>query len=149
MSTPKVPTLRVNLKACTGCRTCTIVCAVNHEHRLEFAGTRIRVEKSMPRMDLPIFKPIFCRMCRNAKCIGVCPTHALVENPETGVVELNVELCNGCGECVRECPFHAIWVDERRGIALKCDLCDGDPTCVAYCPSGALAFEKNDRSKGS
>lgn len=143
MSTRKLPTLRVNFKACTGCRTCTIVCALHHADRLEFARSRIRVEKSLPRMDLPVFKPVYCRMCRNAKCIGVCPTRALVENQETGIVELKAELCNGCGECLQACPFNAIWVDEHSGIALKCDLCNGDPTCVQYCPSGALIFERN------
>ena len=73
--------------------------------------------------------------------IGVCPTGALVEDEETRIVNLNTELCNGCGECVQACPFDAIWLDEKQGIARKCDLCGGDPTCVRYCAPGALVFE--------
>ena len=66
MSTRKIPALRVNFKACTGCRTCTIVCALNHEHRLEFARSRIRVEKSLPRITLPIFRIIARLMCMSS-----------------------------------------------------------------------------------
>ena len=38
MSSEKQPTLRVDFRACTGCRACTIVCALSHEqqHYLTF-----------------------------------------------------------------------------------------------------------------
>ena len=141
MSTLKPPTLRVDLKLCTGCRSCTIACALSHEHQLAFQTARIRVEKNFPGMKTPIFKPVFCRMCRNAKCIVACPTGVLTEDPATGLVNLDARLCNGCGECVPACPFDAIWLDANRGVAIKCDLCGGDPACVRSCAPGALVFE--------
>jgi Fe-S-cluster-containing hydrogenase component 2 len=36
------------------------------------------------------------------------------------------------------CPFHAIWVDPLRKVAIKCDLCKGHPVCVQYCRFGAI-----------
>jgi anaerobic carbon-monoxide dehydrogenase iron sulfur subunit len=133
--------LRVNLKTCTGCRACTIICALTHEQRLELYRARIRVDKSMPELNKPVFKPRFCRMCRNARCIVACPTGALYEDPESHLVVLDPALCDGCGHCVEACPFDAIWIDERESVALKCDLCGGDPQCVKYCSPGALLFD--------
>lgn len=140
MSANKRPTLRINLSACTGCRACSLACALSHEEQVELERTRIRVHKSFPEVKTPVFKPVFCRMCRNARCVVACPTGALYEDEETGLVVLNAELCNGCGDCVEACPFDAIWLDEKRGVALKCDLCDGDPACVRFCAPGALTF---------
>lgn len=134
-------TLRVNFKACTGCRSCTIACVLYHSQQIGLHTAHIRVEKTLPEIQIPAFKPVFCRMCRNAKCIAVCPTGALTEDSETGWVQLNAALCNGCGECVKACPFDAIWLDEHRHVAVKCDLCGGDPTCVRYCAPGALVFQ--------
>jgi carbon-monoxide dehydrogenase iron sulfur subunit len=94
----------------------------------------------MPEIKTPVFKPVFCRMCRNAQCVDVCPTGALVQDEESGQVILYTELCNGCGECLEACPFDAIWMDDERGVVIKCDLCGGDPVCVKYCAPEALSF---------
>ena len=135
--------LRVDFKLCTGCRTCTIVCTLKHEQQVGFQRSRIRVTKTLPRIASPVFKPVFCRMCRNAKCVAACPTGALVQDEATGLVDLDDAKCDGCGKCVQACPFDAIWLDEHAGVAVKCDLCGGDPTCVHYCTAGALIYGGN------
>lgn len=140
MSAKKRPTLRVKFNKCTGCRACTIACALSHEQRGEIHRARIRVHKRMPEIEAPVFKPAFCRMCRNAQCVAVCPTGALVQDEESGLVYLDAELCDGCGLCLEACPFEAIWLDDERGVAIKCDQCGGDPVCVHYCAPGALVF---------
>lgn len=47
--------------------------------------------------------------------------------------------CAACGTCVAVCPFGAIIVDEKRGIAVidaeKCTKCG---LCVKACPLGAI-----------
>lgn len=133
--------LRVNLQACTGCRACTILCALSHEGQLEVRRARIRVAKNLPTLGRPVFRPVFCRMCKKAQCVAVCPTGALTQDDAKGLVHLAPEVCNGCGLCVEACPFQAIWVDDQMGKALKCDLCGGEPLCVHYCAPGAITFD--------
>ena len=140
MSTEKRPTLRVKFSVCTGCRACTIACALSHEGQGEINRARIRVHKRMPELETPVFKPAYCRMCRNAKCVAACPTGALIQDEGSGLVILETKLCDGCELCVDACPFEAIWIDDKRGVAIKCDLCGGDPVCVDYCAPGALTF---------
>lgn len=140
MSTQKRPTLRVKFSDCTGCRACTITCALSHEQQGEINRARIRVHKRMPEIEPPVFKPAYCRMCRNALCVAACPTGALVQDEESGLVVLDLDRCDGCGLCVEACPFEAIWLDDERGVAIKCDLCGGDPVCVRYCAPGALFY---------
>lgn len=152
MSAPKHPAVKINAAICTGCRACSVICALSHEGALELAGARIRIEKHLPDMDKrPIFKPIACRMCVKARCVAACPTGALVQREDNGLVVLHTMLCDGCGQCVEACPFHAIWMDERHGVAIKCDLCGGDPMCVRYCSPGALSFSyagENESGRG-
>lgn len=137
-ATPR--SLRLNTALCTGCRSCTLACALSREGRAEVHRGRIRVHKSMPELQPPVFRPVFCRMCRNARCVAACPTGALVQNEATGLVDLDSARCDGCGRCVPVCPFGAIWLDGDGGRAIKCDLCGGDPVCVRYCSPGALSF---------
>ncbi|RPI56805.1 MAG: 4Fe-4S dicluster domain-containing protein [Chloroflexi bacterium] len=140
MSDEKRPRLRVKVSVCTGCRACTVACALSHEGRVEIQRARIRVQKRLPEIEAPVFKPAFCRMCRNARCVAACPTGALVQDDAEGLVRLDAALCDGCGLCVPACPFEAIWLDDLRSVAVKCDECGGDPVCVRYCAPGALSF---------
>jgi anaerobic carbon-monoxide dehydrogenase iron sulfur subunit len=132
--------LEVDLSLCTGCRACSIVCALSHENRLELYRARIQIVKNLPDLEKPVFTPKFCMMCRDAACVAVCPTTALSEDGYRHLVILDPSLCNGCGLCVEACPFNAIWLDKQNGISIKCDLCGGDPICVKYCPTDALAY---------
>ena len=60
---------------------------------------------------------------------------------ELGIIVVDEEKCNGCGDCVVECPVGAINFDEERGLPMICDLCGGSPVCVEWCPSGAVIFK--------
>jgi len=142
-----IRSLRIDYKVCTGCRACTIICALFHENQLELNRSRIRVDKNFPDLNKPIFQPKVCRMCRNAKCILACPTGALHYDDQDNIVILDLDLCNGCGLCVNACPFDAIWIDEKKSQAIKCDLCCGDPMCIKYCSPGAIQIVLNNENK--
>lgn len=54
---------------------------------------------------------------------------------------LDIESCNGCGICSRECPVDAIdMVDQIPQFTGTCVLCS---LCVSICPKHALAFSDN------
>lgn len=74
-----------------------------------------------------------CRHCcpESAPCAAACPKGAIYEIAE-GVLAVDYDLCNGCGECAGACPHSAISIKE--GKAFKCDLCLSvfdEPQCIA------------------
>jgi heterodisulfide reductase subunit A-like polyferredoxin len=44
---------------------------------------------------------------------GPCPTKAIVQIDPGEMVVIDTALCNGCGDCVSECPEGAITIEER------------------------------------
>jgi carbon-monoxide dehydrogenase iron sulfur subunit len=70
----------------------------------------------------------------------VCPFKAIVRDPKTNAVVIREDLCDGCGACIANCPFKAIFMHPEKNIAIKCDLCGGDPSCVKHCPQSVLYY---------
>ena len=60
------------------------------------------------------------------------------------VIEINKELCNGCGLCVKICPLRALAViDGKARLQEDCSLVCGH--CEAICPVGAVKVHDLDR----
>lgn len=137
---------------CLGCDTCTIAC--NKENQ-PVAGNWIWVEtlkvkiKDTPEGVFPNltmdFLPRTCMHCASAPCVETCPTEALVKT-EDGPVVLNPDLCDGCMDCMDECPYDAIKFNESDNLVEKCHLCshrieeDLEPFCVICCEGQAIHF---------
>jgi len=91
------------------------------------------------------FLPMNCMQCDDPPCQEVCPTGATFRRPD-GIVDVDYELCVGCGYCVVACPYkartilsgngHGIEVallpqevgasianPDRIGVASKCNFC--------------------------
>ena len=55
------------------------------------------------------------------------------------VARVNPSLCNGCNLCVVTCPYEAISLDEKNGIAIvDSDECTGCGVCAGTCRSAAV-----------
>ena len=129
--------IRVDAEACTGCRTCELVCSYRHAGRFSPSLSRVTIIKE-DRLGLDY--PIMCHQCGICAAQGACQTDAFTRDKE-GVVEVEAVRCTGCGACAATCRYGAVKVVDS--LALICDLCGGEPNCVVHCPTKALAYSED------
>jgi len=63
------------------------------------------------------------------------------------IVQIDEELCNGCGECIPQCVEGAIQIVEGKARIVKDSYCDGLGACLGYCPQGALSIIEREAEK--
>jgi len=121
--------LAIDLNRCIGCKTCIVAC--RNYHGLVDPATAVpnempyylRVEScwygTYPDVIVDSWV-VPCQHCPDPKCLEACPELAITKDPQTGIVHINPELCNGCGAipgkyaaekkkyapCVATCPAH-------------------------------------------
>jgi NAD-dependent dihydropyrimidine dehydrogenase PreA subunit len=88
-----------------------------------------------------------CACCKC--CCGIMETFSAVPRPSDFVdsnyrAELNRELCNGCGLCVRRCQMDALKIIDKKAV-LEEVRCIGCGLCVTTCKRGALRLVKRNR----
>jgi len=125
---------------CVGCCVCEYTCSMKHENTYNPTKSRIRAVRLNPFVNLAIA----CRLCEDPQCIIACPRNVLSQSPETGIIIVDDEHCNGCAWCVEACDFGSIQLHPETKVAFVCDLCDGNPQCVEWCPEEALDFTTKD-----
>ncbi|MGB5985850.1 MAG: 4Fe-4S binding protein [Desulfobacterales bacterium] len=54
------------------------------------------------------------------------------------IIEIDEELCDGCGQCVPNCAEGALKVVDGKVKVIADNLCDGLGACLGECPQGAL-----------
>jgi Fe-S-cluster-containing hydrogenase component 2 len=136
--------ISIDLEKCTGCRCCEMACSLHNDNQCNPEKARIRAIKSED--DGRVFTlPIVCQQCEKAPCLEFCPSGAMYRKPETGAIVVDENKCIGCKRCVFVCPFGIPFIDEYRGVSVKCNLCDGSPKCVEICPKDALTLTQYDK----
>ena len=135
--------ISVTAEKCTGCRICELSCSYTKLQSFNPKDACIKV------VDLDYWgfsNPVLCIQCPKPACVEACPTRALSQTKQ-GIILLDAEKCDGCGDCVPSCPIGAInWRDEQ-GLPMICDLCGGKPVCVEWCPFDTLVFNGTDNEK--
>lgn len=161
----------VDLKLCTGCNTCAVVCKMrNGTPPGIFWNKVLEEEVGTYPLSRRIFWSIRCMHCEEPACLEVCPTGATSQR-EDGIVLIDGNKCVGCKACILACPYDArsLWdgsggyftsgltpYEERAyakhvlGTVQKCDFCASrldeglQPSCVETCLTGALIFGNLD-----
>ncbi len=54
------------------------------------------------------------------------------------IIEIDEELCNGCGECIPACKEGALKIINGKAKLISDKYCDGLGHCLGHCPTGAL-----------
>lgn len=60
------------------------------------------------------------------------------------IIEINEDLCNGCGDCIVGCAEGALQLIDGKAKLVKENFCDGFGDCVGTCPTGALQIIERD-----
>ena len=54
------------------------------------------------------------------------------------VVNIDVEKCKGCGECVDICPSEVLEMVDEKAVVKDQDECAGCESCVEVCEEGSI-----------
>ncbi len=62
------------------------------------------------------------------------------------IVKIDEELCDGCGQCIVNCPEGALAIVDGKARVVKDSYCDGLGACIGTCPLDAITIEEREAS---
>jgi len=60
------------------------------------------------------------------------------------IVRIDQSKCDGCGQCIVDCPEGAIEIVDGKARVVKESYCDGLGACLGACPQGAISIEQRE-----
>ncbi|MFO7906497.1 MAG: ATP-binding protein [Planctomycetota bacterium] len=60
------------------------------------------------------------------------------------IIEINEDLCTGCGQCIVACAEGALELVDGKAKLVSDSYCDGLGDCLGQCPEGALTVVERD-----
>ena len=60
------------------------------------------------------------------------------------IVNINEDLCNGCGSCIPKCAEGALQIVNGKAKIIKETYCDGLGACLGECPQGAITITERE-----
>jgi NAD-dependent dihydropyrimidine dehydrogenase PreA subunit len=60
------------------------------------------------------------------------------------IIAIDEASCNGCGQCIPNCPEGAIQLIDGKARLISDLMCDGLGACLGHCPEGAIAIEERE-----
>ncbi len=143
-STSKYAYIACDATKCIGCQLCEYICSYTKTGEYNTYRSRIRTI----RVDEILITAVACRTCEDAPCVIACTRDALEQDPETGIISIDPERCDGCAWCIEACDFGAISINPETKMAEICDQCQDEeegPQCVLWCPKDALELTTPDQ----
>ncbi|MCP5094791.1 MAG: 4Fe-4S dicluster domain-containing protein [Chloroflexi bacterium] len=142
----------VDLRRCVGCQTCTAAC--RHANATP-PGVQWRSVLDVEAGEFPnvtrTFVPVGCQHCSNPPCMSVCPTTATHQRDD-GIVDIDYNLCIGCGYCIVACPYQARFKVTQQQYAydttpIKNEMARFDPHRIGVATKCSFCVERIDASK--
>jgi formate dehydrogenase iron-sulfur subunit len=154
----------IDTSTCIGCKACEVACQEWNDLptlKTEQVGTY----QTMPSLDASYWNLIKfheqdldggglawlmrkdqCMHCADPGCLRACPAPGAIVQYANGIVDVNADMCIGCGLCATGCPFDVPRFHAKTGKMAKCTLCVDrvgvglEPACIKACPTGCLQF---------
>jgi ferredoxin len=63
------------------------------------------------------------------------------------IINIDEDLCNGCGNCIPNCPEGALQVIDGKARLVSDLFCDGLGACIGECPIGAISVTEREAEK--
>ena len=60
------------------------------------------------------------------------------------IILIDQDICNGCGECLPNCPEGALQLIDNKARLVSDLFCDGLGACIGTCPLGAIRVEERE-----
>lgn len=60
------------------------------------------------------------------------------------IIRIDDQKCNGCAECIPNCPEGAIQIIDEKARLISDLFCDGLGACIGHCPQGAITMEERE-----
>lgn len=129
----------IDLRQCIGCEVCSITCKQSNEVPMNTWRTVYNTGMNATTDRKRISVPVHCMHCEKPSCLYVCPTTATFKRGD-GIVDINYDLCIGCGYCIVACPYQVRTIMDiemlierpnvndtngqiPQGVCSKCDFC--------------------------
>ena len=137
------------LARCLKCQRCIEVCP--HNTLAPVLVSESPTEWGTPRLN---FRAGYCDLC--GQCTTACPSGALLpfdtHTVRLGRAEIRPDQCiawnwGGCTVCFRQCPLHAVTLDDRQRPIVQADRCNGCGLCENICPSASLRSFTGERGR--
>ncbi len=60
------------------------------------------------------------------------------------IIRIDADVCNGCGDCLPNCPEGALQLIDGKARLVSDLFCDGLGACIGTCPLGAIHIEERE-----
>ncbi|MDR0850951.1 MAG: 4Fe-4S binding protein, partial [Clostridiales Family XIII bacterium] len=113
----------VDVSRCNGCFNCQLACKDEHvdndwtpyaKPQPEIGQFWVKLNETVagtiPKVRIH-YTALLCNHCEKTVCADVCRAGAVYKR-EDGLVIIDPEKCNGCGDCITACPYDAIYKND-------------------------------------
>jgi ferredoxin len=63
------------------------------------------------------------------------------------IITIDEEKCNGCKQCIPNCPEGALQIIDGKARLISDLCCDGLGACIGHCPQAAITIEEREAQK--